>query len=178
MGEVLIVIAVIAAALVAGILIYAATKPDGFDVARSVRIKAAPEKIFPLIDNLHSFNTWNPFMKKDPAVKLAYSGPASGIGAAQEWEGNSSVGKGRVEITRSSPSSRIAMKLDMLSPIEGHNVVEFSLKPDGDATTVTWAMSGRCHYIAKVMSTICSMDKMVGGEFEKGLADLKALAEG
>jgi Polyketide cyclase / dehydrase and lipid transport len=142
MGEVLIVIAVIAAALVAGILIYAATKPDGFEVARSVRIKAAPEKIFPLID----FNTWNPFMKKDPAVKLAYSGPASGTGAAQEWEGNSSVGKGRVEITGSSPSSRIAMKLDMLSPMEGHNVVEFSLKPDGDATTVTWAMSGRCHY--------------------------------
>jgi hypothetical protein len=178
MPDILLVIAVIVAASAAGFLIYAATRPDSFLIARSVRIKAVPEKIFPLIDNLHSFNTWNPFMKKDPAVKLAYSGPVSGPGAAHAWEGNSNVGKGRVEIVGSSPSSRVAMKLDMLSPIEGHNLVEFSLKPDGDATTVTWAMSGPSPFIAKVMSVVCSMDKMVGGEFEKGLADLKALAEG
>jgi hypothetical protein len=178
MRGILISIAAIAAAVVASVLTYAALKPDNFEVARSIRIKAAPERIFPLIDNLHSFNTWNPFLKMDPTVKLAYGGPASGAGAAQEWEGNSNVGKGRLEITESSPSSRVAMKLDMLSPIEGHNMVEFSLKRDGDATTVTWAMSGPSPYIAKLMSTFFSMDTMVGGEFEKGLADLKALAEG
>jgi len=167
----------VAAVVVAAVLIYATTKPDRFQIARSVAIKAPPEKIFPLIDNPRAFNSWNPFLRKDPATKVTYRGPASGKGAGHEWDGNRNVGRGSVEITDSQPPSRILMKLDMISPMEAHNRVEFSLQPQGDSTQVTWAMSGPSPYISKVMTTVLSMDRMVGGEFEKGLADLKALAE-
>jgi hypothetical protein len=170
--------AIIVVSLVAITLAYAATRPDSFQLARSVSIKAAPEKIFPLIDDLHSFNRWNPFLKNDPGIKLTYSGPAKGKGTAHEWDGNSRVGKGRLEITDSMPASKIVMKLDMIKPIEGHNRVEFTLEPKDGATTVTWAMSGKSAYIAKLMGVFISMDKMVGREFEAGLADLKAFAEG
>jgi carbon monoxide dehydrogenase subunit G len=177
MLKLMVIAAIVVAVLVAAVLAYAATRPDSFQLARSISIKAPPEIIFPLINDLRSFNRWNPFLKSDPATKLVYSGPDSGKGAAHEWDGNSRVGKGRVEITDSVPLSKIVIKLDMIKPIEGHNRVEFTLQPDGDATTVTWAMSGQSAYIAKVMSVVVSMDKMVGGEFEKGLADLKTLAE-
>ena len=177
MLKTLAITAVTVAALVAGVLIYAATRPDSFQLARSITIKAPPEKIFPLINDLHAFNRWNPFLKMDPTTKLAYSGPDSGRGAAHEWDGNGQVGKGRIEITESSPASKIVMKLDMITPIEGHNLVLFTLGPKGDATQVTWSMSGQSAYIAKVIGVVISMDKMVGGEFEKGLADLKAMAE-
>ena len=170
-------IAIVAAVVIAGILIYAATKPDTFRVARSTLIKAPPEQIFPLINDLHNFNKWNPFSRHDPEIKITYSGPASGKGAAHEWEGNSKVGKGRLEIVDSTPSSNIQMKLDMLSPMEAHNRVDFTVQPKGDATEVTWAMNGESSYISKVMSLYFNMDKIVGGEFEKGLADMKALAE-
>jgi uncharacterized protein YndB with AHSA1/START domain len=177
MAKMIAVVVVLLVVGVAAVLAYAATRPDAFQVARSVSIKAPPEKIFPLIDDLRAFNKWNPFLKNDPATKLSYSGPDRSKGAAHEWEGNSRVGKGRVEITDSVPSSKIVMKLDMIKPMEGHNRVEFTLEPSGDATTVTWAMSGESAYIAKVIGVVMSMDKMVGGEFEKGLADLKSLAE-
>lgn len=167
----------IAVVVVAGLLIYATTKPDQFQIARSVVIKAPPEKIFPLIDSPRAFNTWNPFLRKDPATKVTYRGPASGRGAANDWEGDRHVGRGSFEITDSQPPSRIQMKLDMSSPMEAHNRVEFSLQPQGSSTQVTWAMSGPSPYISKVMTTVLSMDRMVGSEFEKGLADLKALAE-
>ena len=162
---------------VASVLAYAATRPGPFEVARSISIKAPPEKIFPLIDDLRGFNRWNPFLKNDPNTKLAYSGPDHGKGAAHDWDGTSRVGTGRVEITNSVPSSKIVMKLDMIKPIEGHNRVEFTLQPASDATTVTWQMTGENVFLAKVFQVFVSMDKMVGGEFEKGLADLKIIAE-
>lgn len=170
-------IALILAVSVAGVLVYAATRPGSFQVARSLSIKAPPEKIFPLINDLRAFNRWNPFLKNDPATKLAYSGPDSGKGAAHEWDGNSQVGKGRFEITDSSPSSKILMKLDMIKPMEAHNRVEFTLEPQGEATRVSWSMGGEQPYLAKLMTVFIDCDKMVGGEFEKGLADLKSLAE-
>ena len=170
-------IAIVAAVFVAGVLAYAATRPNAFRVARSVSIAAPPEKIFPLINDLHAFNRWNPFLKMDPATKLTYSGPDSGKGAAHEWDGNSQVGKGRVEITDSSPSSQILMKLDLEKPMEAHNRVAFTFEPKGNATEVTWAMNGEHSFIGKVMGLCFNMDKMVGGSFEEGLADLKAQAE-
>ncbi len=164
---VLPIAAIIVVVLIAAVLLYAATRPDAFRVARSASIKAAPEKIFPLIDDLHAFNRWNPFMRHDPATRLTYSGPDRGKGAAHAWEGNRQVGKGRFEIIESVPSSRVAMKLDIIAPMEGHNRVEFTLEPKADATTVTWAMTGQYGYVAKLMGLVMSMDKMVGGEFEE-----------
>ena len=177
MLDFLAVTVTIVVVLLAIVVVYASTKPGSFRLARSISITAPPEKIFPLIDDLRSFNRWNPFLKHDANIKLTYSGPAHSKGAAHAWEGNNRVGKGRVEITDSVPSSRIVMKLDMIKPIEGHNRVEFTLEPKDGATTVTWAMSGQSAFITKLMGVFVSMDKMVGRAFENGLADLKSLAE-
>jgi Polyketide cyclase / dehydrase and lipid transport len=168
----------LAVALAAGIVLaLAATRPDNFRVQRSASIKAPPEKIFPHINDLHAFNTWNPFNKKDPNVKGSYSGAASGAGAAYAYEGNRDVGRGRIEITESRPASEVRMSLHILAPMEGRNVVEFTLRPKGDSTNVTWAIQGPMPYISKVFSLFCDMDAMIGREFENGLADLKTTVE-
>ena len=113
----------------------------------------------------------------DPAMKRTYSGAASGKGAVYAWEGNSKVGEGRMEITESSPPSKVTIKLDFVKPIEGHNTAEFALEPKGDSTNVTWSMYGPSAYIAKVIGIFVSMDKMIGKDFEAGLANMKAVAE-
>ena len=138
---------------------------------------APPEKIHALINDLHRFNTWNPYEKKDPNIKGVYAGPARGPGAAYEFEGNKDVGKGRLRIVDSKAPNKVTMQLDMLEPFEGHNLVEFTVLPRGDATEVTWAMQGASPFIAKLVGVFVDMDRMIGRDFEAGLADLKALAE-
>lgn len=169
------IIAVVIAVAVVAVLVYAATKPDKFGVQRAASIGAPPEKIFPLIDDLHAHTSWSPF-EKDPNMKRTHSGAARGKGAVYEWEGNRQVGAGRIAIIDSTPS-KVTMALDMLKPFEAHNVVEFTLEPKGGSTNVTWAMRGRQPYMAKLMSTFINCDKMVGSQFEEGLGKLKALAE-
>ena len=177
MIDILIYVAIALVVLVVALVAYAATKPDAFRVQRSTGINAPAERIFPLIANLKSMNTWNPFVEPDPAIKIAYSGPDSGKGAAHTWSGNSKVGEGRIEITDAAPSSRVTMRLDMLKPMKASNLVEFTLRPTGDSTAVSWAMSGRQPFIAKLMTVFIDCDKMVGSQFEKGLGKLKAIAE-
>jgi len=177
MIDIFIYVAIALVLVVATLIAYAATRPDTFRVQRSTGINATAERIFPLISSLKSMNTWNPFLESDPAVKLAYSGPDSGKGAAHTWSGNSKVGEGRIEITDAAPSSRIAMQLDMIKPMKGSNAVEFTLQPNGNTTTVTWSMSGRQSFIARLMTVFIDCDKMVGLQFEKGLGKLKAIAE-
>ncbi len=162
--------------LVAAFLGFVATRPNTFRVQRATSIKAPPEKIFPLINDLHGFNTWNPFAKMDPDMKLSYSGAASGKGAAYAWESRK-MGVGSMEIVDTAPPSKVVLKLDFVKPFEGHNVVEFTLQPKGDATNVTWAMHGPMAFVPKLMNVFVSTDKMVGGQFEAGLADMKAAAE-
>ncbi len=170
----LTIIAIIVVALLA-VLIYAATKPDSFGVQRATAINAPPEKIFPLINDLHAHTTWSPF-EKDPNMKRTHSGAPQGTGAVYEWEGDRKVGSGRIAIADSTPSN-ITMILDMFKPFKAHNTVNFMLEPQGTATRVTWAMRGKQPYMAKLMSTFINCDKMVGSQFEEGLAKLKALAE-
>ena len=165
------------AVVIAGILVYAATRPDTFRVERTTSIEAPPEKIFPLIDDLRSGEQWSPYYRKDPAMRGTYSGPASGVGATFDFAGNKDVGSGRVSITGSSPHGKVTMRLQMFKPFAADNVVEFTLVPRGQATDVTWAMQGRQPYVAKVMCLFFDMDKMVGTDFAAGLASLKALAE-
>lgn len=169
-------IALVAVAAVGLVLIAAAFRPDTFRVQRSVRIAAAPAAIHPWINNVQQMNSWSPFVRKDPNIKGTYRGPAAGPGAAYDFDGNREVGKGSVEITGSTPE-KITMKLDMIAPMEGHNVIEFTLVPLGNTTEVTWAMHGASPYIGKLMGMVFNMDKMIGGAFETGLADLKARAE-
>jgi hypothetical protein len=169
-----IVIAVLFA-VIAAILIYAATKPDTFQVQRATTIVAPPEKIFPLINDLHAHTSWSPF-EKDPNMKRTHSGAPQGKGAVYDWDGDRKVGSGRLAIADSTPSN-ITMVLDMFKPFKAHNTVNFMLDPQGSATRVTWAMHGRQPYMAKLMSTFINCDKMVGSQFEQGLAKLKTIAE-
>lgn len=169
---VLVVIAAIAAALVA-----AALRPDSFRVERSIRIKASAEKIYAYLDDFHRWTAWSPWEKLDPALAREYSGSTSGKGAIYAWQGNNKVGQGRMEIIESVPHFRLAIKLDFLKPFEAHNTAEFTLKPVGDEIALNWAMSGPQPYLFRLMGLFVSMDKMVGKDFEAGLAALKASAE-
>jgi len=177
MLDILVYIAIAMAVVIVALLVYAATKPDSFRVQRTKEINAPAERIFPLIANLKSMNTWNPFVEPDPAIKIAYSGPDSGKGAAHTWSGNSKVGEGRIEITETAPPSRVALRLVMVKPMKADNAVEFTLAPNGHGTNVTWAMSGKQPLLGKLMSLFVDCDRMVGSQFEKGLSSLKAISE-
>lgn len=172
-----IIVGILIVAAVVTILILAALKPDTFRVERSATIDAAPDKIYPLINDFHAFGTWSPYEKLDPAMKRSYEGPASGVGAAYAWEGNGNAGIGRMEIVESIPNEKISINLDFKKPFEAHNIVEFTLVPQGDATTVTWSMHGPVYFQHKIMHVIFNMDKMVGDQMTEGLANLKAIAE-
>jgi carbon monoxide dehydrogenase subunit G len=171
-----IIVAVLVLA-VAAVLIYAAFKPDTLNVQRSASIKAPPDKIFALISDFDQWAAWSPYEKKDPAMKRTRSGASKGKGAVYAWEGNKDVGKGRMEIADAQPPAKVTINLDFEKPFAGHNTVVFTIEPKGDLTNVTWAMSGRCAYIAKVIGIFVSMDKMIGDDFAAGLASMKAVAE-
>jgi uncharacterized protein YndB with AHSA1/START domain len=163
--------------LIVAVLIYAATKPDTFRIQRSAIIAAPPDKVFSYINDLHNWASWSPWEKKDLAMKKTYSGSPQGKGAVLEWDGNKDVGTGRMEVLESTPLSKILIKLDFFKPFEAHNTAEFTLAATGDRTQLTWAMYGPQPFMMKVMGLFCSMDKMVGKDFEDGLTSLKALAE-
>lgn len=170
------IILIVVVVLLAIILIYAASKPDTIHVERSISIKAPQEKIFALINDFHQWNEWTPY-NKDPAMKKTYSGSASGKGAMYAWEGNKDVGQGEITITDSTPPNEIALDLHMISPFEGRNSVVFTLSKMGDSIQVTWSLVGKQSYMAKVMGLIFNMDKMIGRDFEVGLAKLKTVSE-
>ena len=140
-------------------------------------MNSSPEAIFPLISDFHRWTAWSPYEKRDPAMKRTYSGAAQGKGAVYEWEGNSEVGQGRMEITDTSDPSRVTIKLDFMKPFEGHNDAEFALVPQGGTTTVTWSMEGPTPYLGKLIGVFMNMDTMIGKDFETGLANLKTIAE-
>jgi carbon monoxide dehydrogenase subunit G len=176
MLKTLAIIAVIVVVVVAGILIYAATKPDSFRVQRTASIKAPPDKIYRLINDFKAWSVWSPYEKKDPAMKRSFGPITAGKGATYAWEGDRNVGQGNMEMLESSPQ-KVLIKLDFIKPFEAHNMAEFTLEPKGDATLVTWAIFGPSAYITKVMGLFFNMDTMIGKDFEAGLADLKAVAE-
>jgi uncharacterized protein YndB with AHSA1/START domain len=164
-------------ALVLILVVLAARKPDAFRVQRATTIQAPPEKVFPLVNDFRAWESWSPWDKIDPNLKRTYAGPASGTGTVYEWRGNKKVGQGRMEIKEAVAPNRVAIQLDFLKPFEAHHRAEFTMTPRGGGTTVTWDMHGRQPFLLKVMTLFMSMDKMVGKDFEKGLANLKALAE-
>ena len=177
----LAVLAVIAVVLIV-VVILAAVKPDSFRVERKATIKTEAGKVFPCINDFHNWAAWSPYEKIDPNMKKTFSGAPSGKGAVYEWSGNSKAGVGRMEILESSLSSKIGpskitIKLDFLKPFEGHNTSEFTMSPKGDSTEVTWAIIGPMPFMAKIMHVFVNMDKMLGKDFEVGLANLKSVAE-
>jgi uncharacterized protein YndB with AHSA1/START domain len=170
-------ILVVLLVVVAGFLAYASTRPDTLRVQRSATIKAPPDKIYPLITDLRRWSVWSPWEKRDPAMKRTFGGADRGKGATYVWQGNRDVGEGRMEIVEATPPSKIAIKLDFIKPLEGHNVAEFTLTPKGENTDVTWVMYGPTPFIGKVLGIFMNMDTMIGNDFEAGLASLKSAAE-
>lgn len=165
-----------AVVLVAALLAFAATRPDSFQVKRAATIKAAPEKIQAQLQDFSNWTAWSPWEHRDPAMKRKLAGAPSGKGAIYSWEGNGEVGQGRMEITDVAPG-HVVIALDFVKPLETHNTVHFWLEPVGDGTRVTWTMDGPSPYISKVMGIVMDMERMIGRDFEAGLASLKAVAE-
>ncbi|MBC7993004.1 MAG: SRPBCC family protein [Rhizobacter sp.] len=171
-------IALVLAVAVVALLLYAATRPDTMQIQRSMEIQAPAERIRSLINDMQRFNTWNPYNQKDPEMKGTYRGPNAGPGAAFDFDGNKNVGKGSITIIEPSEPNRVTMSLVMTAPMACNNVIDFTLSPQGPASTdVTWAMRGPCPFLGKLMGVIFNMDKMVGRDFETGLTSLKAIAE-
>ncbi len=167
---------IIVALLLGALLIFAATKPDSFRIERSTTIAAPPEKVFPLINDMRQFNTWNPFAQMDPQGVITYETVTAGVGGAYAWKGEKS-GAGRMQITDSTAPKQVSVKLDFSKPFEAHNLVDFTIKPQGTGSTVTWAMHGPMPFMNRLMTIFFDMDKTVGKDFESGLNNLKALAE-
>jgi hypothetical protein len=168
-------IALVAAAAVVLLLLYAATRPDSFSVVRSTIVQAPPARLHALINDMHQFNSWNPFVKKDPQMRGSYRGATAGPGAAYDFEGGKS-GSGSISIVDSAPT-KVGMELHMLKPMEARNQITFTLAPSGAATQVTWAMHCASPFVGKLLGVFIDMDRMIGRDFEAGLADLKLQAE-
>lgn len=181
MLKIIAIIAVVLAVGIAGILAFAATKPDTFRVERTLAIKAPAEAIYPLIADFHRWTSWSPYESRDPDMKRTYGGSEQGKGAIYGWDGNNKIGSGRMEILEAAPPSKIRIKLDFARPFEAHNIAEFTMQPQGQATNVTtnvtWTMYGPAPFMAKIMHVFINMDKMVGTDFEAGLVNLKKLTE-
>ena len=170
----------IVAAIVTVLVVFVvlvAMQPGEFRVARSTTIAASPSVAFAQVNDLHAFNQWNPWTRKDLAMKQSYEGPRAGPGAVYRWEGNAEVGAGSMTITETRPSELVRMRLEFHKPLRAINAVDFTFEPVGDRTAVTWSMAGTNNLTAKAMHLFMDMDAMVGSDFEKGLADMKALAE-
>jgi hypothetical protein len=179
MFEAIAIIAVVfvVAIAIAIVLILAVTKPNVFRVQRATTIQAPLEKIFALINDFHRWRSWSPYENRDPAMQRGFAGADKGKGAIYTWDGNNNVGSGRMEIVDSSAPSKIVIKLDFIKPFEGHNTAEFTMLPHGDATNVTWTMYGPASFMSKLMQVFINLDRMIGKDFEIGLANLKRLAE-
>ena len=173
MVNVSIAVAVLLLALVVAI----GTRPQTFRVERSALIEAPPNAIFPYVNDFHRWNRWSPFEKLDPNLQRTFSGAASGVGTTYRWAGNRQAGEGSMTITQSVPDERIVLDLAFLKPFKATNVTEFTFVPASGGTTVTWTMTGANTLPGKLISLVSSMDRMVGGSFAEGLANLKALAE-
>jgi len=176
MLEILAFILIGLAIVIVTILAIAASRPDDFRFARTLRIAAPPDRLFALINDLSQMNTWNPYALRETAGTSTYSGPTSGPGARHDFAGPKS-GTGHIEILEATADARVLMRLFMSKPFQADNRVEFTLVPDGDATAVTWAMSGKQPILAKVMTLFVDCDKMVGRDFDEGLGNLKTKAE-
>jgi uncharacterized protein YndB with AHSA1/START domain len=159
------------------ILGVAAFQPNEFKVERSLVIPAPAQKIFPLVNDFHFWAEWSPWSKMDPNMKVNFQGPSSGVGAHYAWSGNKDVGEGSMTIRDSQPNSLIQFDLDFKVPMEAHHQTVFTFQTENAGTKVTWIMTGNVNYVGKVLHLFMNMDKMVGESFEKGLNDLKAIAE-
>ena len=167
-----------AVVLVVGVLaVLVAMQPSEFRIERRATIAAPAPMVFAQVNDFHNWEAWSPWAKLDPAVKNSFAGPRAGNGAAFAWSGNSQVGEGRMTIIESRPSELVRIKLEFLKPFEATNTAEFTFKPEGERTAVTWSMYGHNNFVGRAVGLFVNMDKVLGEEFEKGLASMKSVAE-
>lgn len=170
-------LSIIVLGAIIGLFLYAKGRPDTFRLERRIVVAAPAEKIFPLVNDFHSWVNWSPWEGLDPNMKRTYEGAQSGVGTKYAWVGEGKVGAGSMEITNSTPSSAILIKLDFEKPFEAHNITTFTFAPGEGGTEVVWSMEGHLNLMMKIMHIFMNMEKLVGGDFEKGLMSLRALAE-
>ena len=170
-------ILIIVAAVLVLFVVIVAMQPADFRVSRSATIVAPQSVVFAQVNDLHAFQEWSPWAKIDPQCKTTFEGPSHGIGAKFAWSGNNKVGEGSMTITESRPNELVRLKLDFLRPFKATNIAEFTFKPEGDQTTVMWSMTGKRNFFFKAFGLFMDCDKMIGPDFEKGLASMKAIAE-
>ena len=171
------IILIALAAIVALFVIIVATRPSDFCVTRVARISAPAEVVFANVNDLHKWDAWSPWAKLDPNATSTFSGAESGPGASMTWSGNKKIGAGRMTITDCRPAEVIHLKLEFFRPFKATNTTEFTFKPEGGQTQVTWSMFGENNFMSKAFSLIMDCDKMVGGDFEKGLANLGSASQ-
>lgn len=159
------------------LVIVVALQPSAFRVSRSIRIAAPPAIVFSHVNDFHKWGAWSPWAKLDPNMIETHAGPNEGEGASYSWAGNGNVGEGRMTITECRPAEHLKLQLEFFKPFKGSNTAEFTFEPDGDGTKVTWSMYGEQQFCAKAMGLIINMDKMIGNNFEQGLAEMKLLSE-
>ena len=164
-------------AIIAVFAVVVALQPSEFRVARTAIVSAPAPDVFAQVNDFRNWEAWSPWAKLDPAAKATFEGPAAGQGAVFDWSGNDKVGEGRMTLTESRPAELVRIKVDFVKPFAGTSTSEFAFKPEGGQTAVTWSTSGQHNFISKAMCMFVSMDKMLGGDMEKGLAQMKSVAE-
>lgn len=165
------------AVIVVVALVVVAVQPSGYRVTRTAIVAAPAPVVFAQVNDFHKWDVWNPWAKIDPAMKQAYEGAPAGVGAVYTWAGSGEVGEGRMTLTESRPNDLIRIRMEFLKPFAATSIAEFTFKPEGDRTAVTWSMVGDKNFVAKALHLFMNMDRMIGGQFEKGLAQMKAAAE-
>jgi hypothetical protein len=163
--------------LAALFLVVVALQPSEFQVERTATIAAPQADVFARVNDLHKWDAWSPWAKLDPNAKISFEGPEAGQGAAMSWAGNDKVGEGKMTIAESRPSDEVKLKVDLVKPFAGTSTSQFAFKPEGDGTSVTWAMSAHHNFLEKAFCLVMGGKKMVGDDLAKGLAQLKAVAE-
>ncbi len=178
MPTILLIALAIVAVVIVVLLVVVALQPAEFRIERSAKIAAPPADVFAQVNDFHHWEAWSPYAKIDPAMQKSYSGASSGVGAVYSWNGNSEVGEGSTTIVESRPNDLIRIKLAFLRPFTATNEAAFTFQPDGQQTTVTWSLTGHKNFMMKAVHLVMNMDKMVGGQFDEGLASLKKVVEG
>ena len=169
---------VAAAVLVVGVLaVIVATRPSEFRIERATTIAATAPGVFAQVNDFHKWAAWNPWGKLDPTMKQTYEGAPAGVGAVYTWAGNREVGEGRMTIIESRPDELIRVRLEFVKPLPGTSIAEFTFRPQGNQTAVTWSMTGTNNFMAKAIHLVMNMDRMIGGQFDRGLADMKSVVE-
>jgi hypothetical protein len=170
-------IAAALAVIVIGFVAFVATRPSEYRVARTVTMAVPASAAFAQVNDFHRWGAWNPWAKIDPAMKQTYEGAPAGPGAVYTWAGNTQVGAGRMTMTESRPNELVRINLEFLKPFAATSIAEFTFRPEGDRTAVTWSMVGQANFIAKIVHLFVDMETMIGGNFERGLADMKSIVE-